>query len=88
MGAAHHELVALARTNHVEGVARLFAAEDLLAPTIDVGYAFARKVRAPANPCGAGAATHEWSLPSPPSFHPYEAPAPASNEGRSKLRPR
>jgi cytochrome c oxidase subunit 1 len=33
---------------------------------------FIARVRAPANPWGAGATTLEWTLPSPPAFHSYE----------------
>ncbi len=33
---------------------------------------FVARVRAPANPWGAGATTLEWTLPSPPAFHSYE----------------
>jgi cytochrome c oxidase subunit 1 len=39
-----------------------------------IAYVFARKVHAPANPWGARATTLEWTLPSPPPFHSYEAP--------------
>jgi cytochrome c oxidase subunit 1 len=34
--------------------------------------AFAAKVKAGANPWGAGATTLEWTLPSPPPFHQFE----------------
>jgi heme/copper-type cytochrome/quinol oxidase subunit 1 len=37
-----------------------------------VGYAFARKARAEANPWGVGATTLEWTLPSPPRFTPMK----------------
>ena len=37
-----------------------------------LAYAFAKKVKAPANPWGVGATTLEWTLPSPPPFHTYE----------------
>jgi cytochrome c oxidase subunit 1 len=33
---------------------------------------FIARVRASANPWGAGATTLEWTLPSPPAFHSYE----------------
>jgi cytochrome c oxidase subunit 1 len=33
--------------------------------------AFMHKVRAPANPWGAGATTLEWTLPSPPPYHQF-----------------
>jgi hypothetical protein len=37
-----------------------------------IAQAFARKQHAASNPWGVGAATLEWTLPSPPNFHSYE----------------
>ncbi len=51
--------------------AYLFAA-GLVVFAVNMILAFRRKDAAGANPWGAGAATLEWTLPSPPPFHQFD----------------
>jgi cytochrome c oxidase subunit I len=63
---------AFAGWNMIASIGSYIAFAGVIVFLFSVGYAFARRARAAANPWGAGATTLEWSLPSPPSFHSYE----------------
>jgi cytochrome c oxidase subunit I len=63
---------AFAGWNFVASIGSYISFAGLLVFFVGLAYAFARKVRAPANPWGAGATTLEWTLPSPAPFHTYE----------------
>jgi len=63
---------AFAGWNFVSSIGSYIAFAGFLVFLFGIAQAFARKVRAPANPWGVGATTLEWTLPSPPNFHSYE----------------
>jgi cytochrome c oxidase subunit I len=63
---------AFAGWNFVSSIGSYIAFAGFLVFLFGIAQAFARKVRAPANPWGVGATTLEWTLPSPPPFHSYE----------------
>jgi cytochrome c oxidase subunit 1 len=63
---------AFAGWNFVASIGAYISFAGLLVFFVGVAYAFARKVRAPDNPWGAGATTLEWALSSPPPFHSFE----------------
>jgi cytochrome c oxidase subunit 1 len=63
---------AFAGWNFIASIGSFISFAGLLVFLFGMTYAFSRKVRAPANPWGAGATTLEWTLPSPPAFHSYE----------------
>jgi cytochrome c oxidase subunit I len=63
---------AFAGWNMVSSIGSYIAFAGVIVFLFGVGYAFARKARAEANPWGVGATTLEWTLPSPPAFHSYE----------------
>jgi Cytochrome C and Quinol oxidase polypeptide I/Domain of unknown function (DUF1993) len=63
---------AFAGWNFVASIGSYISFAGLLVFFLGLAYAFARKVRAPGNPWGAGATTLEWTLPSPAPFHTYE----------------
>jgi cytochrome c oxidase subunit 1 len=63
---------AFAGWNFVSSIGSYLAFAGFLVFLFGIAQAFARKVRAPANPWGVGATTLEWTLPSPPNFHSYE----------------
>jgi hypothetical protein len=63
---------AFAGWNYVSSIGSYISGVGLVVFLIGIAYAFARKSEAPANPWGAGAATLEWTLPSPPPFHQFE----------------
>jgi cytochrome c oxidase subunit 1 len=63
---------AFAGWNLVSSLGAYLSAIGLTVFLVGVAWAFARKVKAPGNPWGAGATTLEWTLPSPPPFHQFE----------------
>jgi cytochrome c oxidase subunit 1 len=63
---------AFAGWNLVSSLGAYLSAIGLMVFLVGVAWAFARKVKAPVNPWGAGATTLEWTLPSPPPFHQFE----------------
>jgi cytochrome c oxidase subunit I len=63
---------AFAGWNFVSSTGSYIAFAGFLVFLFGIAQAFARKVRAPANPWGVGATTLEWTLPSPPPFHSHE----------------
>ncbi len=64
---------AYAGWNMVSSVGAFISALGVVVFLWCVFQAFARKRKAGNNPWGAGATTLEWTLPSPPAFHSYEA---------------
>jgi cytochrome c oxidase subunit 1 len=64
---------AFAGWNLVSSVGSFISFAGFIVFLFGLAYAFSRKVRAAANPWGAGATTLEWRLPSPPPFHSYKA---------------
>jgi len=63
---------AFAGWNMVSSIGSYISFAGMLVFFFSLAYAFAKKVKAPANPWGVGATTLEWTLPSPPPFHTYE----------------
>ena len=63
---------AFAGWNFVSSIGSYIAFAGFLVFLFGIAQAFARKVKAPANPWGVGATTLEWTLPSPAPFHSYE----------------
>jgi cytochrome c oxidase subunit 1 len=63
---------AFAPWNYISSIGSYISAAGLAVFLVGVGYAFARREAAVANPWGTGATTLEWSVPSPPPFHQYE----------------
>jgi cytochrome c oxidase subunit I len=57
--------------NTVSTYGSLISAVGVLVFLFGVFSAYAKKVKAPANPWGVGATTLEWTLPSPPPFHQF-----------------
>jgi cytochrome c oxidase subunit 1 len=62
---------AFAGWNFVSSIGAYISAVGTIVFFYGVFNAFARKVKAPANPWGVGATTLEWTLPSPPPFHQF-----------------
>ncbi|MGQ4275261.1 cytochrome c oxidase subunit I [Terrihabitans sp. B22-R8] len=63
---------AFAGWNYVSSIGSYISGFAVLIFLYGVFHAFARKVPAGDNPWGEGATTLEWTLSSPPPFHPYE----------------
>jgi cytochrome c oxidase subunit I len=63
---------AFAGWNFVSSIGSYISGFAVLIFLYGVFHAFARKVPAGDNPWGVGATTLEWTLSSPPPFHPYE----------------
>jgi cytochrome c oxidase subunit I len=57
--------------NTISTYGSLISAVGVLVFLFGVFSAYAKKVKAPANPWGVGATTLEWTLPSPPPFHQF-----------------
>jgi cytochrome c oxidase subunit I len=57
--------------NTVSTYGSLISALGVVVFLFGVFSAYAKKVKAPANPWGVGATTLEWTLPSPPPFHQF-----------------
>jgi cytochrome c oxidase subunit 1 len=62
-----------AHWNLVASLGYVIMAVGLLVFFINIAYAFARRRPAGANPWGEGAATLEWTLPSPPPYHQFQS---------------
>src|ERR1700745_3320092 len=65
---------AFAGWNLVSSIGSYISGFGVLIFLFGMVVAFVRKERAAANPWGPGATTLEWTLPSPPPFHPYQTP--------------
>ncbi len=63
---------AFAFWNQISSYGSYMTAAATLVFFVGVFMAFAKKVKAPANPWGESADTLEWTLPSPPAFHSFE----------------
>jgi cytochrome c oxidase subunit I len=63
---------AYAGWNLVSSIGAYISLAGLVIFFVGLAHAFMRKEQAGANPWGAGAATLEWTLPSPPPFHQFE----------------
>ncbi len=57
--------------NTISTYGSLISSVGVLVFLFGVFSAYAKKVKAPANPWGVGATTLEWTLPSPPPFHQF-----------------
>jgi cytochrome c oxidase subunit 1 len=64
---------AFAGWNFVASIGSYISFAGLLVFLFGIAQAFSRKQHAAGNPWGASATTLEWTLPSPPNFHSYEA---------------
>lgn len=59
--------------NHVSSIGSYITAAATIIFVLSMVYAyFIARVRALDNPWGPGAATLEWTLPSPPPFHTFD----------------
>jgi cytochrome c oxidase subunit 1 len=63
---------AFAGWNLVSSIGAYISAFGVLIFLYGVIEAFARKIPAGNNPCGAGATTLQWTLTSPPPVHQFE----------------
>jgi cytochrome c oxidase subunit 1 len=63
---------AFAGMNLISSLGAYISAAGLIVFFSGLAYALVRKSKATANPWGDGAATLEWTLPSPPRFHEFE----------------
>ncbi len=64
---------AFAGWNYISSIGAYIFAAGLLVFAVNMILAFRRKEPAGANPWGPGATTLEWTLPSPPPFHQFNA---------------
>jgi cytochrome c oxidase subunit 1 len=64
---------AFAGWNFVSSIGSYISAFGLVVFFVMIAEAFARKRIAGANPWGPGATTLEWTLSSPPPYHPFQA---------------